>query len=58
MGVGWPSWLRAGKYTFKHRLRAAMAGTFQVVPATLQSMHAAELAAYSSGAALEVAGEG
>jgi len=35
-----------------------MAGTFQVVPATLQSMHAAELAAYSSGAALEVAGEG
>jgi uncharacterized protein YfaS (alpha-2-macroglobulin family) len=50
-------WLPAGEYTLKYRLRAAMAGTFRVAPATLQSMYAPEFAAYSSGAAVEVAGE-
>lgn len=40
----------------KQRLRAAMAGAFRVAAATLQSMCAPELAACSSGAAIEVAG--
>jgi uncharacterized protein YfaS (alpha-2-macroglobulin family) len=47
-------WLPAGEYTLKYRLRANMAGTFRVGPATLQSMYAPEFAAYSSGAMLEV----
>lgn len=48
-------WLPAGEYTFKYRLRAAMAGAFRVGPATLQSMYAPEFAAYSAGHRLEVA---
>ncbi len=46
--------LPAGEYTFKYRLRANMAGTFRVAPATLQSMYAPEFAAYSAGAVIEV----
>ncbi|HEV2063271.1 MAG TPA: alpha-2-macroglobulin family protein, partial [Thermoanaerobaculia bacterium] len=41
--------LPAGEYTFKYRLRANMAGTFKVGPATVQSMYAPEFAAYSAG---------
>ncbi len=48
-------WLPAGEYTFRYRLRANMAGTFRVGPATLQSMYAPEFAAYSAGDRLEVA---
>ncbi len=33
-------WLPAGEYTFKYRVRANMAGTFRVGPATVQSMYA------------------
>ena len=48
-------WLPAGEYTFKYRLRAAMAGTYRVAPAILQSMYAPEFTAYSAGHALQVA---
>ncbi|WP_342381383.1 MG2 domain-containing protein [Myxococcus stipitatus] len=47
-------WLPAGEYTFKYRLRANMAGTFRVGPATVQSMYAPEFTAYSAGAVLNV----
>ena len=47
-------WLPAGQYTFKYRVRANMAGTFKVGPATVQSMYAPEFAAYSSGATLAI----
>ncbi|MCE9667245.1 MG2 domain-containing protein [Myxococcus stipitatus] len=47
-------WLPAGEYTFKYRLRANMAGTFRVGPATVQSMYAPEFTAYSTGAVLSV----
>lgn len=50
--------LPVGEYTFKYRLRANMAGTFRVGPATVQSMYAPEFNAYSSGATLTVKGEG
>ncbi len=46
--------LPAGEYTFKYRLRVAMAGSFRVGPATVQSMYAPEFAAYSAGAVLRV----
>ncbi|MBN1207725.1 MAG: hypothetical protein JXB05_22865 [Myxococcaceae bacterium] len=49
-------WLPAGEYTFKYRLRANMAGTFRVGPATVQSMYAPEFTAYSTGAVLTVSG--
>ena len=48
--------LPAGEYTFKYRLRANMAGTFRVGPATVQSMYAPEFNAYSAGATLGVTG--
>ncbi|QAT86380.1 large extracellular alpha-helical protein [Corallococcus coralloides] len=41
--------LPAGEYNFKYRLRANMAGTFRVGPATVQSMYAPEFTAYSTG---------
>ncbi|HMF28583.1 MAG TPA: hypothetical protein VKE42_07410, partial [Candidatus Cybelea sp.] len=41
--------LPAGEYTFKYRLRANLAGTFRVGPATVQSMYAPEFNAYSAG---------
>src|SRR5262245_62120609 len=37
-------WLPAGEYTFKHRLRVTLAGTYRVSPAELQSMYAPEFA--------------
>jgi uncharacterized protein YfaS (alpha-2-macroglobulin family) len=46
--------LPVGEYTFKYRLRANMAGTFRVGPATVQSMYAPEFNAYSSGHTLTV----
>jgi uncharacterized protein YfaS (alpha-2-macroglobulin family) len=69
LGIGWYEEVRdsgtnfffeqlpVGEYTFKYRLRANMAGTFRVGPATVQSMYAPEFNAYSSGAILKVAGE-
>ncbi|HVE86757.1 MAG TPA: alpha-2-macroglobulin family protein, partial [Myxococcales bacterium] len=48
-------WLPAGEYTFKERVRATLSGTFRVGPATVQSMYAPELNAYSAGQALAVA---
>ncbi|PTL78255.1 alpha-2-macroglobulin [Vitiosangium sp. GDMCC 1.1324] len=49
-------WLPAGEYTFRYRLRANMAGTFRVGPATVQSLYAPEFTAYSQGAVLTVGG--
>ncbi|HEY4229013.1 MAG TPA: alpha-2-macroglobulin family protein [Thermoanaerobaculia bacterium] len=46
--------LPAGEYTFKYRIRANMAGTYRVGPATVQSMYAPEFNAYSSGAVLSI----
>jgi uncharacterized protein YfaS (alpha-2-macroglobulin family) len=46
--------LPVGEYTFKYRLRANMAGSFRVGPATVQSMYAPEFTAYSTGAVLTV----
>jgi uncharacterized protein YfaS (alpha-2-macroglobulin family) len=66
LGIGWYEEVRdsgtnfffeqlpQGEYTFKVRLRANMAGTFKVSPATLQSMYAPEFSAYSTGAILTV----
>ncbi len=51
-------WLPAGEHTFKYRLRASLAGTFRVGPATLQSMYAPEFVGYSSGAELEITSGG
>ncbi len=45
----------AGVVTLKYRVRVAMSGTFKLGPATLQSMYAPELTAYSAGATLSVA---
>ena len=47
--------LPAGEYTFKYRVRANMAGTFRVGPATVQSLYAPEFNAYSAGHVLTVA---
>ena len=49
--------LPAGEYTFKYRIRANMAGTFRVGPATVQSMYAPEFTAYSAGNVMTVKGE-
>lgn len=46
--------LPVGEYTLKYRIRASVAGTFKVAPATIQSMYAPEFAAYSSGTTLGV----
>jgi len=46
--------LPVGQYTFKYRLRASMAGTFKVAPATVQSMYAPEFNAYSAGHRLAI----
>jgi uncharacterized protein YfaS (alpha-2-macroglobulin family) len=46
--------LPVGEYTFKVRLRANVAGTFKVAPATVQSMYAPEFNAYSAGATLVI----
>lgn len=47
--------LPVGQYTFKYRIRANMAGTFKVGPATVQSLYAPEFNAYSQGESLKVA---
>jgi uncharacterized protein YfaS (alpha-2-macroglobulin family) len=49
-------WLPAGQYTLKYRVRANLAGTFRAGPATLQSMYAPELTAYSAGETVRVGG--
>ncbi|HKU44147.1 MAG TPA: hypothetical protein VJR89_38565, partial [Polyangiales bacterium] len=41
--------LPAGQYTLKYRLRANLAGSYRVGPATLQSMYAPEFAGFSAG---------
>jgi hypothetical protein len=46
--------LPAGEYTLRYRLRANLAGTFRVGPATMQSMYAPEFSAYSAGGVLVV----
>lgn len=46
--------LPVGQYTFKYRLRANMAGTFRVGPATVQSLYAPEFNAYSQGNVVSV----
>jgi uncharacterized protein YfaS (alpha-2-macroglobulin family) len=46
--------LPVGEYTFRHRIRANMAGTFRVGPATVQSMYAPEFNAYSAGTTLTI----
>jgi uncharacterized protein YfaS (alpha-2-macroglobulin family) len=46
--------LPAGEYTFHYRVRANMAGSFRVAPATVQSMYAPEFNAYTAGAMLTI----
>jgi uncharacterized protein YfaS (alpha-2-macroglobulin family) len=46
--------LPVGEYTFKYRLRANMAGTFRIGPATVQSMYAPEFNAYSTGYKMKI----
>lgn len=46
--------LPVGEYPLMYRVRASMAGTFHVGPATVQSIYAPEFNAYSAGAALTV----
>jgi uncharacterized protein YfaS (alpha-2-macroglobulin family) len=70
LGIGWYEEVRdsgtnfffeqlpVGEYTFKYRLRANMAGTFRIGPATVQSMYAPEFNAYSAGHVLTVASGG
>lgn len=50
------SYLPVGEYTFRYRLRANMAGSFRVGPATIQSIYAPEFNAYSTGAKMKVLG--
>ncbi|MEW6221084.1 MAG: alpha-2-macroglobulin family protein [Thermodesulfobacteriota bacterium] len=66
LGLGWYEEVRdsgtsffiealpQGEYVLKHRLRAALAGTFKAAPAVLSPMYAPELVAYSAGAVLSV----
>ncbi|HPW56442.1 MAG: hypothetical protein KA072_07655 [Thermoanaerobaculaceae bacterium] len=66
LGIGWYEEIRdsgsnfffeslpVGEYTFRYRLRANMAGTFRIGPATVQSMYAPEFSAYSTGHVMEV----
>lgn len=66
LGIGWYEEVRdsgtnfffeslpVGEYTFKYRLRANMAGTFRIGPATVQSMYAPEFNAYSTGHQMKI----
>ena len=66
LGIGWYEETRdsgtnffferlpVGEYTLKYRVRANMAGTFKIGPATVQSLYAPEFNAYSAGATLTV----
>jgi uncharacterized protein YfaS (alpha-2-macroglobulin family) len=47
-------WMPAGEVTLRYRLRANVAGSFRVGPATMQSMYAPEFTGYSSGRMLEI----
>jgi uncharacterized protein YfaS (alpha-2-macroglobulin family) len=49
--------LPVGEFTLTYRLRATVAGSFRVAPATVQSMYAPEHTAYSAGALLEIESE-
>jgi uncharacterized protein YfaS (alpha-2-macroglobulin family) len=49
--------LPVGQYTLKYRVRASMAGTFKVAPATVQSMYAPEFNAYSAGDVVSIVGK-
>ncbi|HSA22040.1 MAG TPA: MG2 domain-containing protein, partial [Myxococcota bacterium] len=49
------SHLPQGEYTFKYRVRAALAGSYKVSPATVQPMYAPEFNAYSAGHVLTIA---
>ncbi len=46
-----------GRVHLRYRLRANLAGTFRVGPATVQSMYAPEFTAYSAGEMLRVEGK-
>ena len=46
--------LPQGEFPFKHRMTAAVSGTFKVAPAILQAVYAPEFAAYSSGAKITI----
>ena len=46
--------LPVGEYTFKYRVRCAVAGTFKVAPALIQPMYAPEFVAYSAGNELTI----
>ena len=50
--------LPVGEYTFQYRVRANMAGTFRVGPATVQSLYAPEFNAYSAGSVVAVEAKG
>lgn len=50
------SYLPAGEYNFRYRLRANMAGHFRIGPATIQSIYAPEFNAYSAGAKMRIKG--
>ncbi len=50
--------LPVGEYSFKYRLRANMAGTFRIGPATVQSVYAPEFNAYSAGYTMKVEAAG
>lgn len=51
-------YLPDGEYVLKHRIKATMAGTFKVAPASLQSIYAPEFNAYSSGFEIKVLDDG
>ena len=46
--------LPVGEYPFKYRLRANVAGTFRIGPATVESMYAPEFHAYSAGNVMQI----
>jgi uncharacterized protein YfaS (alpha-2-macroglobulin family) len=47
--------LPVGEFPFAYRVRAAVAGTFQAAPATVQPMYAPEFVGYSSGRKITIA---
>jgi len=46
--------LPQGEYPFSYRMRAAIAGSFRIGPATVQPMYAPEFSAYSSGTSMTI----
>jgi uncharacterized protein YfaS (alpha-2-macroglobulin family) len=49
-------WLPAGEYTFHYQVRASLAGTFRIGPATVESVYAPEFAAFSAGHEVTIQG--